>query len=463
MHSFDLSLEHMTKMEGNADLNLKVENGKVADVKFSVKEYKRFFTEAMKGKDINAIPQHLARICGTCSNSHIMCAIEACENALDIKPSEQTKILRALMMHGLMIRDHALHLYLFAMPDIFGKDAFLDFDESDSQQHQLLHDGFDVKSAGNFLATLIAGRSVHATYPTIGGFLYFPDKVGVREIIEKLKQIRPAVLRLIDIFKNAPFHFDRKTKYMGLLPDQSYGYITGKIKTSAGEIFEEKDFRDHLEKTVLPYSQAVGYKYEGEGYMVGALARMNLAKEKLHLKTKESAAEALKLFPSTDIFYNNLAQAVEILHSVDESIDILLKNKFVAESLVPPASAKASNSAEAPLDKPAGAVGIGVIEAPRGTLYHKIILGSDGKVNGGEVVVPTGQNQINIERDIGILVQQLIDKSNSAPDFAKASPGKKAPPDKSRVAFEIEKLIRAYDPCMSCAAHFLKVEWNNQL
>jgi coenzyme F420-reducing hydrogenase alpha subunit len=443
MHSFDLSMEHMTKMEGNANLNLKVTDGKVTDVKFSVMEYKRFFTEAMKGKDLMAIPAHLARICGTCSNSHIMCSIEACENALGIKPSEQTKILRVLMMHGLMIRDHALHLYLFSMPDIFGKDAFLDFDESDPIQHKLLHDGFDTKSAGNFLATLVAGRSVHATYPVIGGFLHFPDQAGVDEAIEKLKNIRPAVLRLIEIFKNAPFHFDRKTKYMSLVPESSFGYIQGGIVTSAGEKYEEKDFRYHLEKTVLPYSQAIGYTYEGEGYMVGALARLNLAKDKLHPKTKESAVETLKLFPSTDIFYNNLAQAVEILHSVDESIDILSNNKFVTEPLIKKEAKE-------------GAVGVGVIEAPRGTLYHKVEIGEDGKVAGGEVVVPTGQNQINIERDVAVLVQNLIDGFDklSANQSNEITAGQKA-----QITFEIEKLIRAYDPCMSCAAHFLKVEW----
>jgi sulfhydrogenase subunit alpha len=436
MHSFDLSMEHITKIEGNASLKLKVENNKVTNVKFATEEYKRFFTEAMKGKDLAAIPAHLARICGTCSNSHIMCSIEACENALGIKPTEQTKTLRALMMHGLMIRDHALHLYLFSMPDIFGKDAFLDFDESDPYQHQLLHDGFETKSAGNFLATLIAGRSVHATLPVIGGFLKFPDEAGVAEAIQKLQNVRPAVLRLIEIFKNAPFHFDRKTKYIALMPDSTYGYITGSIGTSNGEKYEEKDFRSHLEQTVLPYSQAVGYTYEGEGYMVGALARINLAKDKLHPKTKESEAEVLNLFPSTDIFYNNLAQAIEILHSVDESLDILENNKFSPEPLLKG-------------DAKPGAVGIGVIEAPRGTLYHKIVLGSDGKVANGEVIVPTGQNQINIERDVGVLVQNLIDESSSA----------KAPLDKDKIVLEIEKLIRAYDPCMSCAAHFLKVEW----
>jgi len=436
MHTFDLSLEHITKIEGNASLNIKVEDGKVTDVKFAITEYKRFFTEALKGKDVVAVPAHLARICGTCSNAHIMCSIEACENALGIVPSPQTRLLRTLVMNGLMIRDHALHLYLFSMPDIFGKDAFLDLDESDPVQHEFLHDGFDTKSAGNFLATLIAGRSVHATLPVIGGFLKFPDDAGIAEAIEKLKNIRPAVLRLIEVFKNAPNHFDRKTKYMALVPDDTFGYINGNIVTSAGEKYREKDFRSHLEKTVIPYSEAVGYKYEGEGYMVGALARINLSKNLLNAKTKESASEVLNLFPSTDIFYNNLAQAIEILHSVDESIDILSNNKFVHEDFI-----KAEGKE--------GAVGIGVVEAPRGTLYHKIVLGSEGKIASGEVIVPTGQNQINIERDIGVLVQSLIEK----PEYVN---------NKDLMTLEIEKLIRAYDPCMSCAAHFLKVEWEGK-
>jgi len=421
-------MEHITKVEGNASLHLRVENDKVTDVKFAIDEYKRFFTEALRGKALAAVPAHLARICGTCSNAHIMASIEACENALNIEPTAQTRILRALTMHGLIIRDHALHLYLFSMPDIFDKDAFLDLDENDSVEHQLLHDGFDVKSAGNFLATLIAGRSVHANYPIIGGYLHFPDQAGIDEAVKKLKDIRPAVLRLIEVFKNAPFHFDRKTKYMALVPDDSFGYINGKIVTSAGEVYEKEGFRSHLERVVIPYSQASGYTYKGEGYMVGALARLNLAKDKLHPKTKEDTVCTLDLFPSTDIFNNNLAQAIEILHSVDESIDLLSNNIFKPEPIV---KFEIKES-----------IGIGVIEAPRGTLFHKIAIGADGIIRDGEVIVPTGQNQINIERDIGVLVQLLLTDT-----------------PKEKIPLEIEKLIRAYDPCMSCASHFLKVIW----
>ena len=432
MHTFDLSMEHITKIEGAASLSVKVEDDKVKEVKFQTVEYKRFFTEALKGKPIMAVPAHLARICGTCSNAHIMCAIEACENALGITPSEQTRLLRVLTFHGLIVRDHALHLYLFSLPDIYNKDSFLEFDENNPEEHQLLHDGFDIKAAGNFLATLIAGRSVHATYPTIGGFLHFPDKDGISEAAKKLTAIRPAALRIIEVFKKAPFHFDRKTKYMALVPEKSFGYINGKIVTSKGESYGEDKFRDHLEHVVLPYSQASAYQYEGEGYMVGSLARINLAKDKLHPKTKESLGEVLNLFPSTDIYYNNLAQAIEILHSVDEAIEQLSTVNFAPEPMV-----KKPNR---------DAVGVGVVEAPRGTLYHKIVLGANGMIKEGEVIVPTGQNQINIERDVGTLIERLLPEDLP----------------KEKIEFEIEKLIRAYDPCMSCAAHFLKVDWNGK-
>ena len=290
-------MEHITKIEGDAALSIHAEDGKVTEVKFGITEYKRFFTEAMKGKPIAAIPSHLARICGTCSNAHIMAAIEACENALDIQPTKQTEILRSLTMHGLIVRDHALHLYLFCMPDIFGKDAFLDFDENDEVQHQMLHDGFDIKAAGNYLATLIAGRSVHAMYPVIGGFLHFPSKEGVDEAIAKLESIRPAALRLIKVFQDAPDHFDWKSNYMALIADEGFGYLNGKIRTSKGEEYPESEYRAHLEHTVVPYSTASAYKYKGESYMVGSLARLNIAKDNLHPKNKRIGKGSARTLP----------------------------------------------------------------------------------------------------------------------------------------------------------------------
>lgn len=425
---FDLSLDELTKVEGAAGLDLKVRAGKVEEAHFKITEYKRFFTRAMEGKPIAAVPQLLARICGTCSNAYLLASIKACENALGIEPTPQTKLLRELTMYGLVIRDHALHLYMFAMPDVVGKDAFLDFDENDPLEHQMLHDGFEVKAAGNFLAHTVAGRSVHAMYPAVGGFLKVPEASAIEAVVKKLNAARPAVLRLIEFFANSPFHFDRQTDYMALMPIH-FGFLDGAIKTSRGETIVEADFGKHLEHTVLPYSQASAYQYQGRPYMVGALARLNLAKANLHAKTLASAKQVLEKFPTTDIYHNNLAQAVEILHAIDHAAEILSSQTFRPEPPVQKA--------------PREAVGIGVIEAPRGTLYHRIELTADGKIKKGEIVVPTGQNQVNIETDVKQLVENIL-----------------AEKSKAEIAFEIEKLIRAYDPCMSCGAHFLKVRWH---
>lgn len=424
-------MDHISKIEGAATLDIRIKDDKVDHVELKILEYKRFYTKAVEGKPIAALPQLLSRICGTCSNAHIMCSIEACERAVGIVPTPQTMLLRHLTMYGLNIRDHALHLYLFALPDMYGKDNFLDFDENDEEEHQHLHDGFEIKAAGNYLAELVAGRSVHATYPMVGGFNHFPDKAGVEEAIKKLEAARPAVLRCIKTFMDCKFFFDRKTNFMALVPSDNYGFIEGEILTSLGERIPEREFRKHLEEVVIPYSMAPGYTFSGKEYMVGALARMNVAKEFLHSETRKSARDAISRFPSTNVFDNNLAQAVEILHSLDHALEILRSTEFTPE---PPVKAEMKEG-----------VGVGVIEAPRGTLYHRVETDAKGIVRKGEVIVPTGQNQVNIEKDIGKLVESMLPITED---------------DKEKVTFETEKLIRAYDPCMSCASHFLTVNWD---
>lgn len=423
---FDLNINEITKVEGSAGLDVKVTAGKVESVKFKVQDYKRFYTRAIEGKPIAAVPQLLSRICGTCSNAHLLASIEAVEKTLGFTPSEQTRTLRALTYHGLIIRDHALHLYVFVLPDLFNKDSLLDFDEHDELQHQLLHDTFTVKAAGNDLAKLIAGRSVHAPLPVAGGFLKIPDTTLFPKMIEQLEKTRPAVLRLIELFAKDKQTLIRDTNYLALRAD-TYSYLEGKLYDENGLVAEEADFRDHLEHVVLPYSQASAYKFDGDVYRVGAIARINLNRDRLHPQTKKDANNALTLFPSDNVYHNNLAQAIEILHSVDETIDMLRQASFREEK-----PTKLTMRA---------ATGIGVVEAPRGTLYHKLEVDERGIVTKGEVIVPTGQNQLSIELDVGKYIQDNLDRP------------------KAELALGCEKIIRAYDPCMSCASHFLEVNW----
>ncbi len=430
MHNIDLdlSLEEMTKVEGAASLTVQVRGGKVEKCEFAIREFKRFYTNAMRGKPYAVLPQLLARICGTCSNAHLLCSIESCEKALGIQPTPQSSVMKKLTIDGLIIRDHALHLYLFVLPDLYGQDNFLSFDENDAEQHQMLHDAFEIKAAGNYLAEIIAGRSVHGLNPVIGGFRAVPTAEQVKTALEKLAHARPAVLRLIEVFTKCPWHFDRQTKYMALVSDP-FGYLEGEIVGGDGQRVAEKDYLDHLDHVILPYSQASAYTCQGESFLVGSLARLNLSKATLHEATKRDAAEALKLFPSTNIYHNNLAQAVEILHSIDVATDLLQSTNFVAEPPAPPAHKSG--------------VGVGVVEAPRGTLYHRVEIGEDGRVVQGAIIVPSGQNQCNIQNDLSRLIERLIGEGK----------------DKDAIQFEMEKLIRAYDPCMSCASHFLRVNW----
>jgi sulfhydrogenase subunit alpha len=428
MHNIDidLSIDKLSKIEGHGELDLKVRDGKVEECKFKITENKRFYTQALRGKSFMAAASLMSRICGTCSIAHLLCCIHAIENALDVEISEQTKILRKLTTYGLMIRDHALHLYFFALPDVLGKDSVLDFDENNPLEHDLIHQAFEVKAAGNNLSKLVAGKAVHAPYPMVGGFTHIPDKEGIKNSIDELKKIRPYAFNIMKVFKDWPKTLERETTFVAQVsPD--FSFLDGNIHTSKGDVIEKKDYSEHLEKVVIPYSTSTGYKIKEGNYFVGSLARLNINKDALHSNTIRDSQDYLKWFPSRNVFDNNLAQAIEILHSIDHAIELLEKTEFTAEKLSFPKAKKST--------------GTGVIEAPRGTLYYRVDIDEKGTITHVDVIVPTQQNQVNIENDIKTFVENNLEM------------------DKEKMALEIEMIIRAYDPCMSCATHFLKINW----
>lgn len=424
MHKNDLniSINKLSKIEGHADLDIKVENGKVKKVDLRVMENMRFFNQAVVGQSWNAVPQMTSRICGTCSIAHMTGCIEAVEKTLKIKPSEQTILMRKLTMYSLMIRDHALHLYYFVMPDMFGVDSILDLAE---KEKELVHESLHVKSAGNNLSNLIAGRAVHAPFEQVGGFARLPDKAKIPEVIKELEDNREAVLKLIDIFYKCEWKLERDTNFVAL-KTKDFSFLEGTICSSTGACIAEENFWDHLHNVVIPYSQASGFKFEGKEYMVGALARVNLNREALHARTKKDTAKYLKVFPSINMYHNNLAQAIEILHSIDHSIEILENFEFKEEKPIKPETLDGE--------------GVGVIEAPRGTLYYWLGI-NEGKVRYANLVIPTAQNLINMREDIRQMVHERINDGEAI------------------IRKEAEKIIRAYDPCMSCASHFLRINW----
>jgi len=418
----DIKIDLLSKIEGHASLNIKIRKDKVEDVKLKVLENKRFYTQAVRGKPALAVPALVSRICGTCSISHLTCATEAIEKALGVEPSEQTMMLRKLAMYGTMIRDHALHLYLFCLPDIFGYDSLLDF--AGKYKH-LIGECFEIKAGGNALSTWAAGRSVHPAYSRIGGWTVLPKQEKAKEVARQLLDCREHALELAELFHDCSWQFERESEFISLItPD--YTFLEGRMGGTKGFRLPESDYYKHLQKVIIPYSQATAFEFEGKEYMVGALSRLNLNKGALHPDTIRDCSKMLKEFPTGNVFSNNLAQAIEIIHCIDHAAEMLESVQIKNEKPVEP--------------KIQTGKGAGAIEAPRGTLWYGFDI-ADSKVKTGHIVIPTAQNQIKMQNDIRALVQKLV----------------KEP--KTTIVRECEKLIRAYDPCMSCASHFLKVRW----
>ena len=430
MHSFDITIDNITKIEGSAGLEVQVRDGAVTDLKFIIKDYRRFYTQAVKGKPLAAVPSFLSRICGTCSVAHLFASLEAIEKSQGIELTEQTKALRRLAYHGLMIRDHALHLYFFVLPDLLGIDSILDIPEThDDPGHILLHDSFDIKSVGSEITDVVIGAAIHAPYPTVGGFHKLADPTKFPALIEKLERIRPQVIRGIKTFFDWKESLIRNADYLALRNDKTFDYLDGEVVNSSGRRVPESEFYSFLKSVVIPYSQSEGYVFSDthDDYFAGSLSRINLNKDLLRPETVASIPEYLAAFPSNNIHHNTLAQAIEILHSVDDALSIL-KTIQVHD--------------EKPVKVPVRAgTGVGVIEAPRGILYHMAQVDEKGLITDYDVIVPTSQNQINIENDL---------KKYFNDNLAKP---------KEVLQKDAEKIIRAYDPCMSCATNFLKITW----
>ena len=430
MHSGNITIENITKIEGTAGVEVTIENDKVTDLKFIIKDYRRFYTEAVLGKPFIASPSFLSRICGTCSVAHLFASLEAIEKSQDIVLTEQTRLLRRVAYDGLMIRDHALHLYFFVLPDVLGIDSILDIpDDHDDPGHTLLHDSFDIKKLGSDITDVIIGAAIHAPYPTVGGFLRTPDPAKFPPLIERLEKIRPQVLRGIKTFFDYKQELLSDADFLCLRNGKSFDFIEGEITNSDGKAITESNFHDFLKSVVVPYSQSEGYLFsdQHDNYLVGSLARLNFNKDLLNPRTKADVEQYLSVFPSKNVHHNNLAQAIEILQCVDDALDVLKNIKIVDEKPVK-------------MPKKAG-TGVGVVEAPRGTLYHMARVSDKGMIEDYDVIVPTSQNQINIEKDLKKYFNANLDKEE----------------DVLRV--EAEKIIRAYDPCMSCATNFLKIDW----
>lgn len=423
-------MDYITKIEGHARLVVKTEGTEVKKAQLEVFEGSRFFEALVKGRKAVEAPNVTSRICGICSVAHAVTSLKAVENAYGIEPSRQTEELRKLMVLAQVVYSHALHLYVMVLPDYFGfTSAF-----SMAKKHPTeVKRGLRLAMLGDKVITEIGGREPHPVTSIVGGFSKIPTKATVASLLHEAKEFIPDALATAELFASWDYpQLERESEYLALHHDGKYAFMGGEICSTKKRVCQF-DYLSLLKEYTSPYSTSKFVTLEGKAYMVGSLARLNLGHDTLSDNAKRVLRDSGVRVPSHNPFVNNFAQAVEMVHAFDRLVSTL---EELQETGVKDEAPKKIPS----LKKPSR--GVSALEAPRGTLFHDYTVGRDGLVEAANIITPTAQNLRRMEEDIRAFLPSLLEQD--------------LPRDK--IVLGLEQLIRAYDPCISCAAHFLEVK-----
>ena len=421
-----IDVHHVTRVEGHGDIVVDVESGEIKECRFEVVEAPRFFEAMVRGRPYHELSHITSRICGICAVGHATASLRATERALGVEPSEQTVLLRKLLFHGEIIDSHVLHTYYLVAPDFLGVGSVIPLVET---HREVVERALKIKKLSGDLCAMIAGRHTHPIAMAVGGFTHTPVEQELRDMKARLEDARADMDETIALFATLPWpDFERETEYISLKKDDEYAFIDGTVVTSDGFSYSIEEYRDVTNEECVPFSTAKWTHHNRESYMVGALARFNNNFDQLHPRAKEAAAK-LGMEPICyNPFLNSGAQVVEMVHCVEDSIEIIdeLLTRGIQPEKLPDVELKASE-------------GVGACDVPRGILFHNYVYDENGICTEANCIIPTNQNMANLNADMKALLPQIMDK----------------PQDEIRLMLEM--LVRAYDPCISCSAHCLNV------
>ena len=430
MHDFNVDINHITRVEGHGNIVIDVKAGKIRELRMEIVESPRFFEAMALGRSYKEVAHITSRICGICAVTHTTTSIKAIESALGFEPSAQTIQLRKLLLNAEFIQSHILHLYFLTAPDFFGLGSV--FGMVKDNKETVLR-GMRLKTIANDLCALVGGRHIHPITLKIGSFSKTPDCKSLTAFREKLLTAGPDIEKTVEFFKNLKIpEFERKTEYISLTDPDEYALYQGYIKSSDNGETEPEEYLDTVKEFMVTHSTAKHAKSKRSSYMVGSLARFNNNYEQLHPKAKEVAEVMGLKHPCYNPYMNNIAQLVETVHCFEDSIRLI--DDLISGGM---------KDEEVELVPKSGR-GVGATEAPRGTLYHEHMLDDSGMITYANYIIPTGQNLANIEKDLRALVPDIMHKQ------------------KDEIILDIEMLVRAYDPCISCATHLMKVKFVNE-
>jgi sulfhydrogenase subunit alpha len=430
MRSKSIVIDRVCRVEGHGGITVNIEDGKVADVKMDIFEGPRFFESLVVGKTYTEVAPILMRICAICSATHTVASLMAVENAFGVKASKQTRLLRELLVQGGNIQSHALHLFCLVIPDLLCHPSAVTLAADYPLEVKM---GLELKKLGNTIQETIGGRAIHPVNAVVGGF----GKLPAEEPLEALKvQLSKALKQSLIAFDfisslSVPDFCQSPNIYAALSSDgDGYRLFGDKIVLSTGDTKQISEYKDICCETVVPHSHAKHSLFKKNPFMVGALARIALNGKKLSGQAKELEKRLDLNWFSGNPLHNNVAQAIELIYSIENAIEII--DELLATGI----------KEEKPVKVVSGpGTGTGAVEAPRGTLYHSYNFDEAGRLTKADVITPTAQNLANIEKDLRVTVENSIDESNEY------------------ITSKLEMVVRAYDPCISCAVHLLEVNF----
>ncbi|MEZ5786279.1 MAG: Ni/Fe hydrogenase subunit alpha [Xanthobacteraceae bacterium] len=419
-----IRVDALARVEGEGAFHVVVRDGAVQKAEFRIYEPPRFFEALLRGRAFADAPDITARICGICPVAYQMSAVQAMEDALGLEVPKPLRDLRRLLYCGEWIESHTLHVYLLHAPDFLGFEGAIDLGKA---HPAVVQRGLTLKKTGNELVALLGGREIHPINVRVGGFYKVPRRRDFAGLAEKLKHARDAAVETVRWVAGFDFpDCERDYEFVALCPAAEYPFNAGRIVSNKGLDISPRDYDDHFEEAHVARSTALHARIRERGaYLVGPLARYALNFDKLSPLARSAAREA-GLGPVCSNPYRSIVvRSIEILFACDEAL------RLIEHYEEPERPAVAVT--------PRAGIGHACTEAPRGMLYHRYALDDDGTILSACIVPPTSQNQGSIEADLATCITGWLD----LPDEA--------------LRHRCEQTVRNYDPCISCATHFLRV------
>jgi sulfhydrogenase subunit alpha len=424
-----INVAYLARVEGEGALHLTIRGNAVERAELRIFEPPRFFEAFLRGRAYVEAPDITARICGICPVAYQMSAVHAVEDAIGVHVGGPLRELRRLLYCGEWIESHVLHVYMLHAPDFLGYPSAIEL----AKDHgDVVTRGLKMKKAGNDIVRVLGGREIHPINVRVGGFYKAPSKRDLRELLDRLKWGRDAALETVRFVATLDFpDCKRDYEFVSLRHPDEYPFNEGRIVSSRGLDIPVGEYEEHFSELHVPYSHALQSRIKGGGnYFVGPNARYSLNFDRLS-PTAQGIAREVGLGPiCTNPYQSIIVRAVEVVYAFDEAIRII-------EAYEQPERP----GVDAP---PREGVGRAATEAPRGMLFHRYNLAPDGTIREAKIVPPTSQNQSTIEDDLRQFVGSWLDM-----------------PD-DRLQARCEQTIRNYDPCISCATHFLKLTIDRQ-